>query len=116
MSKAVAVGERALVLGFKGVGFEVIAAEDGESLARELALLARMPDVGLVLVTESLAGEAPEALEHFREVSSAILTTVPTQRGSQHRSFNEMRNLIERAVGVDMLGKETDAKGGSQAT
>jgi len=95
-----------LILGFKGVGFEVVPAEDGESLARELAALARTPDVGVVLVTESVAAEAPEALAHFREMSSAILTTIPTHKGTQHRSFNEMRKAIEYSIGVDMLGKE----------
>ena len=106
MSKAVVVGERSLILGFKGVGFEVAAAEDGEALARELAALARKPDVALVLVTESLAAEAPGALAHFREVSRAILTTIPTHKGTQHSSFNEMRKTVERSIGVDMLGKE----------
>jgi len=106
MSKAVIVGERALILGFKGVGFETASAENGEDLGRELARLAREEDISLVLVTESMATEAPEALREFRERSAAILSTIPTHMGSEHIGFKEMKASIEYSIGVDMLGKE----------
>lgn len=105
MSRAVAVGERSFILGFKGVGFEIVPAEDAAALTRELVQLARAADVGLVLVTESMAAEAPEAIQEFRQVSSTILTTIPTHKGSQHVSFQEMRKAVEKSIGVDMLGK-----------
>ena len=106
MSKAVAIGERGLILGFKGVGVEVIPGDTAEDLRRELGRLSRQPDVALVMVTESIAGLAPDALADFRAVSAAILTTIPTHRGSTHFSFNEMRGAVERSIGVDMLGKD----------
>ena len=106
MSDAFVVGEQALILGFKGAGFEVVPVENGEGLTRELARLARTPDVSLVLVTESAASEAPEAIENFREQSQAILTTIPTHRGTQHLGFNEMKKTVEYSIGVDMLGKD----------
>ncbi len=95
-----------MVLGFKGVGFEVVPAEDGEGLARELAELAHSPDVALVLVTESMAAEAAEAIRYFREMSRAILTTIPTHKGSAHLGFHEIKKAVEYSIGVDMLGKE----------
>ncbi len=106
MSKAYVVGERSLILGFKGVGFEMVEAGDGEKLAIELARLARTPDVSLILVTETIAAENPGALAQFHETSRAILTTIPTHQGSRHLGFNEMKKLVEHSIGVDMLGKE----------
>ncbi|MGI6460247.1 MAG: V-type ATP synthase subunit F [Candidatus Hydrogenedentales bacterium] len=104
MSKAVVVGEESLVLGFKGAGFEIVDVPDGEMLLTELNQLARDPDVALVLVTESVAEQAPGALQQFREVSQAILTTIPTHLGSKHLGFKDMRRLVERSIGVDLLG------------
>jgi vacuolar-type H+-ATPase subunit F/Vma7 len=46
MSRAIALGERAFVLGFKGVGFEVVPAKTVRARARELARIARERDVG----------------------------------------------------------------------
>ncbi|HOF41178.1 MAG TPA: V-type ATP synthase subunit F [Candidatus Hydrogenedentes bacterium] len=104
MSKAVVVGEESLVLGFKGAGFEIVDVPDGEQLLTELNRLARDPAVALVLVTESVAEQAPGALQQFREVSQAILTTIPTHLGSKHLGFKDMRRLVERSIGVDLLG------------
>ncbi len=106
MSKAYVVGEKSQILGFKGAGFEIVNAEDGEALAKALGQLARSGGVSIVLVTESMAMENPEALQHFRASCAAILTTIPAHKGSAHLGFNEMRKTVEYSIGVDMLGKE----------
>ncbi len=106
MARIAAVGERHLILGFKGVGFEIIPADDKDVLRRELMLLARDPETALVLVTESLAAESPETIEDFRATSAAILIVIPTHEGSRHVSFNMMKSLVEKSIGVDILGKD----------
>ena len=106
MLRAVAVGEKQYVLGFKGVGFEIVECNDAESLRRELGALSKETDVAIALVTESIALEAPDAIDTFREKSSAVLTIVPTHEGSKHTSFNRMKKAIELSIGVDILGKE----------
>ncbi len=111
MSKAVAVGEKHLILGFKGVGFEIIPLEDSTRLGQELAALSRDAEVGFVLVTESMANESPQAVREFRQRSSAVLTVIPTHEGSRHVSFEEMRKAVERSMGVDILGKDANSGG-----
>lgn len=106
MSKAFAVGEKHLILGFKGVGFEIVPVDDVSMLASELNILSRNPEVGLVLVTESIAKDALKSIEEFRMRSQAILTIIPTHEGSKHLSFEEMRRSVERSLGVDILGKD----------
>ena len=106
MSKAVAVGEKHLILGFKGVGFEIVPIDDSTKLMHELNLLSRDSEIGLVLVTESMAKDASKAIEEFRGRSSAILTIIPTHEGSKQVSFQEMRKSVERSMGVDILGKD----------
>jgi len=106
MSRAVAVGEKHLILGFKGVGFDVVPIDDGGKLMHELNTLSRDPEIGFVLVTESMAKDAPKAIEEFRGKSSAILTVIPTHEGSKHVSFQEMRKSVERSLGIDLLGKD----------
>jgi V/A-type H+/Na+-transporting ATPase subunit F len=106
MPKGVALGQRHHILGFKGVGFEIVAVDDSAGLERELVLLARDPEVALVLLTEDMAVEAPEAVENFRSKSRAVLTVIPTHEGSRHMSFQEIRRSVEKSLGVDILGKE----------
>ena len=106
MSRAVVLGERNLILGFKGVGFEIVQTDKVETLQRELMRLARDSEVALVLVTESMAAEAPSAIEEFRHNSTSILSIIPTHEGSQHLSFHAMKKAMERSIGVDILGNE----------
>ena len=106
MARAIVLGEKHLILGFKGVGFEVVACKDGAALLHELGALSRDPEVALVIVTESMAEEAPQALDTFRERSKAILTVIPTHEGSKHTNFNEMKKAVEKSIGVDILGKD----------
>ena len=106
MPRAVAVGEKNLILGFKGVGFDIVPVENGNRLLHELNQLARDTNVGLVVVTESIAAQNPDAVADFRERSSAILTVIPTHDGSRHVSFEEIRKSVERSMGVDILGKD----------
>ncbi|MCC6694628.1 MAG: hypothetical protein IT365_03255 [Candidatus Hydrogenedentes bacterium] len=106
MFRAVAVGERHLILGFKGAGFEIAGCVDGKGLHSELGRLSREADVALVLVTESMAAEAPDAIEQFRDRSQAILTIIPTHEGATHYSYELMRKAVERSIGVDILGKD----------
>jgi V/A-type H+-transporting ATPase subunit F len=106
MSKAVAVGEKHLILGFKGVGFEIVPVDDSTKLMHELSILSRDPEIGVVLITESMAMDAAKAIEEFRMRSSAILAIIPAHEGSKHLSFQEMRKSVERSLGVDILGKE----------
>ncbi len=106
MVRAIAVGERHLILGFKGVGFEIAGCDDVETLHTELGKLSRDSDVALVLVTESMAKEAPDAIAAFRDRSRAILSIIPTHEGSEHYSFQRMKKAVERSIGVDILGKE----------
>lgn len=106
MSKAYVVGDKAQILGFKGIGFEVIHADDTESLTRALGQLIRDNDASIVLVSENLASEGEEVIANFCENSQAILSTIPTHKGSEHLGFASIRRMIEYSIGVDMLGKE----------
>lgn len=111
MAKACIVGEKHLILGFKGIGFEVIPVADPKELAEELFMLTRRHDVGLILVTESIVAEAPPGvIEEFRSRSTIILTVVPMHEDSPRTGYKEMRKAIERSVGIDLFKKEDEAK------
>ena len=106
MAKAVAVGEKSVILAFKGVGCDIVPVADAEGFQRAIARLARTPDAEIVLVTESMAASAPQALKDFRAAAAGILLVIPSHEGGRGFSFEEMRRSVELALGVDVLGKE----------
>lgn len=108
MPRAVIIGERSLIMGFKGAGFEIAPVQDAEGFHRELMTRSRDPDVALILVTESMAAEAAHVIEDARANRGAIVCIIPTHEGSKHISYQLMKKSIERSIGVDILGKATD--------
>lgn len=106
MSKAVVVGERHLIQGFSGAGFDIVALDEDSRLHQELVRLSKDLRVGLVLLTESAAAENAQAVEEFRRRSRAVLMLIPTHEGSRHTGFHEIRRAVERSLGIDLLGRE----------
>ncbi|MCX7966495.1 MAG: hypothetical protein N2596_07720 [Syntrophorhabdaceae bacterium] len=106
MYKAYVLGERHLIMGFKSVGFELIPVEESSKLKQELLKLSADPDAGLVFVTESLVQERLDIIEEFRQRSKAIISIIPTHEGSRHTSFSMISKLVERSIGIDILGKD----------
>lgn len=106
MFRAIAVGEKHLIIGFKAVGFEIVALDDSSKLMQTLIDISTDPNTGLVLVTESMAEDNPEAIEEFHNRSSAVITLIPTHEGSRHTSYFMMARAIERSIGIDVLGKD----------
>ena len=105
MFRAVVVGEKHLILGFRALGFEIVPLEDSSKLMQELIGISTNAEIGLVFVTESLAIKNPKAIEEFRQRCHTVLTVIPTHEGSKHISFQEIRQSVENSLGVDILGK-----------
>ncbi|HPI92444.1 MAG TPA: V-type ATP synthase subunit F [Deltaproteobacteria bacterium] len=106
MSRAVVLGEKRNITAFKGVGIDALPVEDGQKLFQSLMELSRERELGIVLVTENLAEQAPEAIEEFRRRSAAVLCIIPTHEGSRRTSFQAISRLVESSLGIDILGKD----------
>jgi len=106
MARAIALGEKHLVMGFTAAGIEVVPVMDDHDFARQLSIAARDPGVAIVFATEQMAAMAPEAVGHFRQNSRTALLIVPSYEGATRAGFNEVRKIVERSLGVDLLGKE----------
>ena len=106
MARAVALGEKHLVMGFTAAGIDVIPVMDEHDFTRQLAIAARDPGVAIVFATEQMAALTPEAVQHFRQTSKTALLIVPSYEGATRAGFSEVRKIVERSLGVDLLGKE----------
>ncbi len=103
MYRIVAVGEKDLILAFRGAGADLEKVTSEAELEEVLTKLSKDSSVALVLVTESIAAEGMEVIRNFRIRTSIPLLVVPSHEGSQHLSILEVKRYIERAVGVDMI-------------
>ncbi len=103
--RIVAIGERDQVRAFRAVGVEVVPVANLDEAIQALRQHAVDDPATLVLLSEPLAQEMAEQLQEIRSRSRAMLLVIPSHRGTAHASLREMKALIERSIGVDMIGK-----------
>jgi vacuolar-type H+-ATPase subunit F/Vma7 len=103
MFKIVAVGEEDLIMGFRGIGAELINVDSSKELDDVLERLVSDTTLSLIMITETIAKDCMEKITNFRDRSSAIILLIPAHTGSLNLSLEEMRLDVEKAAGIDLL-------------
>ena len=103
MFKIVAVGEEDLIMGFRGIGAELINVDSSKELDDVLERLVSDTTISLIMITETIAKDCMEKITNFRDRSSAIILLIPAHTGSLNLSLEEMRLDVEKAAGIDLL-------------
>ncbi|MCE5249667.1 hypothetical protein LLG96_05550 [bacterium] len=106
MPKVVVIGRRADILPFKALGSELVEIEDETKVAPVLSEIKRSPEPVMVMMTEDLAGKCSEAITDFRENAMNMLLPIPTLSVTPGARMEEVRSLVARALGVDLLGQK----------
>lgn len=105
MAKLVVVGTKRLTLPLMAVGFEPVSAADAAEVESALDRLSVDKTVALVVCGESQAAGCAEAIARFRRNASGVVLVVPDGRESTRFGRDALRSTIERAAGVDLLGR-----------
>lgn len=103
MPEVYAVGGREAVAPLKVLGAELLPGFTAQEVSEALARVGEDPEAVLVLVTEQAAALAPEAVTALRERLGPTVLVIPSHRGATNRALREMRDLVARAVGIDLL-------------
>ena len=90
--------------GFRALGLLVEDARSAAEAERALDELARA-GAALVFIAEPFARERPELLERFRREACPVVSVLPDHRGGTGAMRAHIRRVVERAVGVDLLGR-----------
>lgn len=100
--KMAIVGDGDSIMVFQAAGVSVFAAED-EKKAREI-LRKIAKDYRIIFVTEELARALGEFLKRFDEEPYPVILSIPSRNGSTGYGEELLKNAMERALGVDILG------------
>ena len=109
MARLIVAGTKRLTLPLTAVGFEAAAADNAAELETTLDRLSVDASVALVICGESQAADCADAVTRFRRNAHGVVLVVPDAPKSTHLGRNELRQAIEQAAGVDLLGKTENA-------
>jgi V/A-type H+-transporting ATPase subunit F len=104
MYRIVALGDLDTITFLRAFGLETYECRKPEEVLLVLKKLS-LKDYGIILITEELVKELEEELKSmFAEKILPILIEIPSKRGSLGIGRLRIKRLVERAVGVDILG------------
>ena len=108
MYKIGIIGSRDAVLGFMALGFSVHEAATVEEAAKELHDMARSQEYGVIFLTEDYAARMEDEMARYRDLPLPAIVSIPGQGGSTGYGMNNLRHAVERAVGADILFRNSE--------
>ena len=111
MPKVFVIGRRADILPFRALGselIEIIPDQVGDRATVSAAFdRVQADEPVMVMMTEDLVSRCPEKIAEFREKPMNMLLPIPSMTASPGIRLEEIRSLVARSLGVDLLGQKT---------
>ena len=99
------IGDIDSVLGFRALGVETVVPDGPEEAVACFRRLVR-EKISVIMVTENMFDCLEEQIEETAQRAIPAVVVLPDVTGSRHLGENTIRNLILRAVGVDLMAEE----------
>jgi V/A-type H+-transporting ATPase subunit F len=101
------IGDRKSILAFKAFGIHTVEAQNAADAIDAITKL-REAHVGVVFITEDLAKIMADWLQEWKAREELpIIIEIPTYKGSLGLGYQKMKRYVERAIGADILFKNT---------
>ncbi len=103
--KIAILGSPNAILGFKALGvktFPVLTVEDAKKSIEEV----KNNNYGIFLITEDWGQKLKKELKELIQQTLPAVTFIPSQHGSIGFADKNLKEIIERAVGSDILSKK----------
>lgn len=106
MSKICIIGERDSVIGFMALGFSVHEANNADSARDTLKALASDPENAIIFIVENYAMALEDEIAKYKDMPMPAIIPIPGKNGSVGYGVANIKSVVERAVGTDILFKE----------
>ena len=105
MPRVIAIGRHAAILPFKSVGVEPVDIEEVDDAKKELRRIRETGEETLILIPEDIAVECANEIQLLRQGTNAVVLTLPALSGEVGIQREQVRQLVARSLGVDLMGK-----------
>ncbi len=106
MFKIGVIGEKDVIMGFKGMGLDTYPVSTVTEGLTTLEKVCLDKNTSLILITETMVQNSLQQLTELRERTDKNILIIPTHKKSSYLSLKEIKASIEKAVGIDLISKE----------
>jgi V/A-type H+/Na+-transporting ATPase subunit F len=105
--KIAMIGDDASTGGFAAGGVTGFPAATAAEARERLRALVASREYAIVFITEGLAEPILEDIARLPRTAVPAVVVVPDQGGSRGIGFRKIQAAVEKALGLDLLGKES---------
>jgi vacuolar-type H+-ATPase subunit F/Vma7 len=105
MPRVIVIGKHAAILPFKSVGVEPVDVESTDEAKQALRKIRETQEETLVLIPEDIAANCQNEIAVLRQGTNAVILTLPAMEGEAGIQREQVRQLVARSLGVDLMGK-----------
>lgn len=99
------IGDADSVLGFRALGVETVVPENADSAREQFTRLVK-EKISIIMITENMMDDLQEQIEETVHMAIPSVVVLPGITGTQKRGETTIRELIIKAVGVDLMSEE----------
>ena len=93
-----------MVLGFSAIGVNAFPINEKQEALDAFEKIKQNNDYAILMIDEELAAQCPEIMDSTEALPAII--SVPNEKGASDYSLKNLRKIVEKAVGSDILFKE----------
>lgn len=111
VKKMAVLGDRASVLVFKGIGFDVHFVEKEEEIVPLLKKLVESNLYAIFYLTMDVAKTAQNYIDSYREKALPVFIRLPLGRGAEEADdLENLRTSVKQAIGFDVLAHQEEGE------
>ena len=101
MSNVICIGNKNVVMPYSAVGFDIRVVNSAEEAVE--AVKSAMDGYSLIFVQEDYYEHLTDLIEKTMEKAVPVISAIPGPLGSSGRAFENLREIIKRAIGADIF-------------
>lgn len=98
------LGDADSVLGFRALGVETVIPDDIDDIKKQFARLVKQ-ETAVIMITEDMMDNLHEQIDEILHLAVPAVVVLPNIIGTQKRGEDTIRELIIKAVGVDLMSE-----------
>lgn len=102
MLKVAVIGNYDSIYGFGALGLDIYPADDKTAAAHLLKKLAG-GEYPIIYITEALAEQINEEIEHYKEMVTPAIILIPGISGNTGKGVQGVKDSVEQAIGSDIV-------------
>ncbi|MDD4606769.1 MAG: V-type ATP synthase subunit F [Patescibacteria group bacterium] len=98
------LGSANAVLGFKALGVEIFPVVEIADAHQALEKI-KNGSYGVLFITEDWATQLKDEIDELARQTMPAITFIPSQHGTTNYGYQNLKKIVEQAVGSDILSK-----------